>query len=91
MGDMAEVWADFRAYKQAKKRSNLAASTRLLEHNGIAFTVHNNGIHLVLAKGIEIIDFWPSSGLWWIRGTSNKRRGVKRLIAYMKQKGNHNA
>ena len=86
MGDMAEVWADFRAYKQAKKRSNLAHSTRQLEAAGIAFKVHNGGIHLVLTKGDQTIDFWPSTGLWWIRGTSNKRRGVQRLMAYMKQR-----
>lgn len=91
MSEMAELWGDFRAHKQAKKRSNLAASTRLLEGAGIPFTVHNSGIHLVLTKGDQTIDFWPSTGLWWIRGTANKRRGVQRLIAYMKQKGNHNA
>lgn len=88
MGDMAEVWADFRAHKQQKKRSNLASSTRLLEANGIEFKVHNNGIHLVLTKGDQTIDFWPSTGLWWIRGTTNKRRGVQRLMAYIKSQTN---
>ena len=86
MSEMAELWADFRAHKQEKKRSNLAYSTRQLEAAGIAFKVHNAGIHLVLTKGEQTIDFWPSTGLWWIRGTSNKRRGVQRLMAYMKQR-----
>lgn len=85
MGDMAEGWDQWRAMKQEKRRSNLAHSTRLLETNGIPVTVHNGGIHLVLTKGDQIIDYWPSTGLWWIRGTSNKRRGVQRLLAYMKQ------
>lgn len=88
MGDMAEIFNDLRAFKQEKRRSNLASSTRLLEHNGIPFTVHNGGIHLVLTKGDQTIDFWPSTGLWWIRGTSNKRRGVKRLMAYIKSQTN---
>ncbi len=86
MGDMGEVFNHWRTIKQEKKRSNLASSTRLLETNGIPVTVHNGGIHLVLSKGDQTIDFWPSTGLWWIRGTSNKRRGVQRLIAYMKQR-----
>lgn len=85
MSDMAEGWAEFRAYKQKKKRSNLAHSTGQLVAAGLTFTVHNGGIHLVLTKDDQTIDYWPSTGLWWIRGTSNKRRGVQRLLAYMKQ------
>lgn len=84
MSEIAEVWADLRELSRKKKRSNLAASTSMLTHNGIPFVAHNGGIHLVMTKGNETIDFWPSTGLWWIRGTSNKRRGVKRLLAYMK-------
>lgn len=86
MSEVAEMWADLRVFKQEKKRSNLAASTRLLEHNGISYKVHNGGIHLVLTKGEQTIDFWPSTGLWWIRGTSNKRRGVQRLMQFIKSK-----
>lgn len=85
MSEMGEVWAEFRAFKRDKRRSNLANSTKLLEQSGIEFKVHNSGIHLVLTKGDQIIDYWPSTGLWWIRGTSNKRRGVHRLLAFMKQ------
>jgi hypothetical protein len=84
MSEMGEVWAEFRAFKQEKRRSNLANSTKLLEAAGVAFTSHNEGIHLVIQKDAETIDYWPSTGLWWIRGTRNKRRGVQRLIAYMK-------
>ena len=90
MSEMSEVWAEFRAFKQDKRRSNLANSTKLLEAAGVAFTSNNEGIHLVIQKDAETIDYWPSTGLWWIRGTRNKRRGVHRLLAYMK-KGARNA
>lgn len=86
MGDMGEGWAEWRQAKQEKKRSNLAASTKMLQDAGIAFTMHNSGIHLVLQKGEETIDFWPSTGLWWIRGHRNKCRGIKTLMAYMKRR-----
>jgi hypothetical protein len=85
MGDMAEGWAEFRAYKQKKKRSNLAFSTRQLTEAGLTFTSNNYGVHLVLMKGSQPIDFWPSTGLWWIRGTPNKRRGIDGLIKFMKK------
>ena len=84
MGDMAEVFAGWREVKQKKKRSNLAASTGMLTNAGIPFQSNNGGIHLVLLKNEQFIDFWPSTGLWWIRGTNNKRRGIQKLINYMK-------
>ena len=86
MSEMAEIWGDLRAMRQAKKRSNLAASTQMLLDSGIQFVTHNGGIHLTINKGSEVIDYWPSTGLWWIRGTSNKRRGIARLLTYMKAK-----
>jgi hypothetical protein len=85
MGDMAEGWAEWREKKQKKKRSNMAASTAMLTGAGVSFQSHNSGVHLVLSKGEELIDFWPSTGLWWIRGTSNKRRGIQKLIQHMKR------
>ena len=86
MGDMAEVWDGWREMKQAKRRSNLAYSTNKLVREGLTFTSHNNGIHLVLIKNGQPIDYWPSTGLWWVRGTRNKRRGIDKLIAFMKGK-----
>ena len=86
MGDMAEGWAEFRAYKQNKKRSNLAFSTRQLTEAGLTFTSNNYGVHLVLMKGDQPIDFWPSTGLWWVRTNRNKRRGIDNLIKFMKAK-----
>ena len=86
MGDMAEIFNEWRQAKKEKKRSNMKQSTMRLQAAGIEFTVHNSGIHLVLQKGADTIDFWPSTGLWWIRGHRNKCRGVKTLITYMKRR-----
>jgi hypothetical protein len=86
MGDMGEGWAEWRQAKQEKKRSNMAYSTRQLREAGIEFTMHNSGIHLVLKKGENTIDFWPSTGLWWVRGAQKKCRGITRLITYMKRR-----
>lgn len=83
MSEMSEIWGDLREMRQEKKRSNLAASTKMLKQRNIPFVAHNGGIHLVLSRGEQKIDYWPSTGLWWIRGTSNKRRGITRLLAYM--------
>jgi hypothetical protein len=83
MSEMAEIWGDLRQIRQEKKRSNLAASTKILQQKNIPFVSNNGGIHLVLRRGEQFIDYWPSTGLWWIRGTSHKRRGITRLLAYI--------
>jgi len=84
--DASSLWAAFREAKQKKRRSNLAYSTQQLVTAGIVYEAHNGGIHLVIHTRAEIIDFWPSTGLWWIRGTRNKRRGIVKLIKYVSGK-----
>lgn len=84
MGDMAEVFNEMREIKRQKRKSNTAYSTRMLQDSGIEFVSHNAGVHLVLTKGEQFIDYWPSTGLWLLRGKSNKRRGIEKLIKYMK-------
>ena len=86
VNEVSEMWRDYRDMKQKKKRSNLAYSTKLLTDSGLTFVSNNFGVHLVLEKNGQSIDFWPSTGLWWIRGTSNKRRGIQKLIQFMKAK-----
>lgn len=81
--EVSEMWREVRELKQKKKRSNLAYSTRQLTEAGLPFVSHNAGVHLVLMKGEQPIDFWPSTGLWWIRGTPAKRRGIDNLIRFM--------
>jgi hypothetical protein len=81
--EVSEMWRERREYQQKKKRSNLAHSTAQLTSAGLPYVSHNMGVHLVLMKGDQPIDFWPSTGLWWIRGTTNKRRGIQKLILFM--------
>lgn len=83
--EVSEMWKAVREHKQKKKRSNLAYSTAQLTAAGLPFDSHNMGVHLVLMKGDQPIDFWPSTGLWWVRGSSNKRRGIQKLILFMKK------
>lgn len=82
--EVSEMWRDYHAMKQKKKRSNLAYSTKLLTDSGIEFVSHNMGIHLVITKQEKVIDFWPSTGLWWVRGNKKKSRGINQLIQFVR-------
>lgn len=80
MGDMADIFKDWRDRKKAKRASNTERSTQALIDAGIPFESHNAGVHIVIKTGTAVYDFWPSTGLWWLRPTKIKHRGVFRLI-----------
>lgn len=62
-----------------------AQAARKLSSCGIEFVANAGGVKFELAKSSERIDYWPSTGRWWVRGTRNKRGGLHKLIAYMKR------
>lgn len=74
-----------RSESRAKKRHNLAYSTNLLRQNGVHFTSNNEYIHCVVSAGVETIDFWPTTGMWIVRGTVEKHRGVYKLLNFCKK------
>ena len=41
--------------------------------------------HLIVLAGAKEVDFWPGTGLWIVRGTKDKRRGVRKLIEYVER------
>lgn len=51
-----------------------------LEAAGIQFESKNGGAHLVVSAAGLVVDFWPGTGLWVVRGTNERRRGVRHLI-----------
>lgn len=82
MSDLGETFSGWRGMKQSKRRDNKCKSTTLLQENGINFESKNEGIHLIIENKI---DFWPSTGLWIVRGQSKKKRGVFRLLKYLEE------
>lgn len=84
MGDTGDYWRDLRpAMKeesQRKRSSNRESSSRLLAEAGIFFESKNGGSHLVVSGAGAVVDFWPGTGLWIVRGSKERRRGVRQLI-----------
>lgn len=60
-------------------------ASRRLAKEGFVFMVCDNECQITMFKNADIIDFWPNTDLWWIRGTSNKRRGIEKLIDFLKK------
>lgn len=42
--------------------------TQRLRDAGVEFVSHNMGEHLVIEIGSKVVDYWPSTGKWQLRG-----------------------
>ena len=77
--EMGEMFNDWRAMKQQKKRDNMALSTDILRQRDVLFESKNGGVHLIVHGAFTVIDFWPSTGKWIVRG-GRSGRGVFKLL-----------
>jgi hypothetical protein len=66
--------------KKKRKVDNKNRSTEILKGNGVLFSTHNNGLHLIVKSGVYKVDFWPSTGKFKVRGQNKYRRGVFNLL-----------
>ena len=81
-----EVFKNLAENNKAKKQSNIQKSTQLLIDLDVDFTIHNNGIHLVIEYEAGVIDFWPSTGRWIPRDVSGyqpEERGIFSMLTFM--------
>lgn len=79
MSEQVEIYRAMREQEKAFARKMKHDRTVYLVMSGLPITSHNNGEHIVIAN---MIDFWPSSGLWITRRGKHRRRGVKGLVNY---------
>lgn len=89
----SEMWRAIRKSSQEKRDQNRQhGAARLLETGtGASFQSRNGGAHLIvsLPKSGRMIDYWPGTGLWIVRGTPGglkyQHRGIDKLIAFIKE------
>lgn len=88
MGDMGEYWREIKPAmlerSKQKRAANREASAVVLTTQGISYTTHNNGAHLVISAGGSVYDFWPGTGRWQLRGSKKHSRGVMQLVRRIK-------
>jgi hypothetical protein len=84
MSEIAEIYnatKDIRKqYSAERKERNKNGSAAMLEQNGISFESKNDGIHLIVTHGGYVVDLWPTTGKFIIRGYKKHLRGVRLLI-----------
>ncbi len=83
--DMGAYWRDVKAARQAKRADNRKSSPELLQEASIQYTTKNGGAHLIVrTDGGHVVDFWPGTGLWIMRGSTQRHGGVRKLIKFCK-------
>ena len=82
MGDMGEVFNAMREHSKQKRANNRQSSKAMLDAHNIRYVTKNIDAHLIVE---DRIDFWPGTGKWIVRGEKKHRRGVKKLIAYLRK------
>ena len=64
-----------------RKRRLANAPTRLAKAH-IAFETFNRGEHLVVRADDVVVDFWPSTQLWMVRGDASRHQGIRPLVRF---------
>jgi hypothetical protein len=79
--ELSAMWREHNARSKERRARNRANSPKVLDREAIPYTVHNNGFHLIVSNSV---DFWPGTGLWQVRGTNTRGRGVMTLVRLIK-------
>lgn len=83
MGDMGDDFNFMKNRSREKRADNREYSAAVLTRSGIVFESKNMDAHLIVLGGAKVIDFWPGTGLWIVRGSKEKRRGVRKLVEFV--------
>lgn len=86
MGDMGDIFNAMREEGKKNRERNRDFSPTLLDESGIKYDSSNGDAHLIVyVKGKPAIDFWPGTGLFIVRKNKKRKRGVRTLIAVVRE------
>lgn len=83
MSETGDIFREMRDHSQKKRHNNKKSSLKILSQKGIGFQEMNFGYHLRVE---EVIDFYPTTGLWMTLDKSDRGRGVMDMIKFMRKK-----
>lgn len=90
MSEICEMFTALRKGSAAKRMSNREASATILDNLGVVYETNNQGVHLKIMDAVTqecVVDFWPGTGLWHIRKSGCRNRGVQKLVDYLRKEG----
>jgi hypothetical protein len=89
VSELGETFAALREVSREARARNRHFGGAALRLARIDFISRNMGVHLVVSHAGAVVDYWPGTGLWIVRGSNLKCRGVKRLIEHLRKLEHH--
>ena len=87
MSEIIEGFKLQRQLRQEEQRNKKQDNTQRLRDEGITFSTKNDGNHLIIIIGQELISFYPSTGKWLVHSQRSKTvYGIESLLDYIKLK-----
>ena len=83
MGDMGDVFNEWKKEKQQRRASHRDNAAKELEKYAIYFESKNGGAHLIVEGPSSFIDYWPGTGRWIPRDTKQRQFGLRNLLKYI--------
>ncbi len=73
---------DRKEASKKRRKKNRETSLKILTEVDVMINEKNDGAHLIVKtpRGGSIIDFWPGTGLYIVRKSGLRGRGVRNLI-----------
>lgn len=70
-----------------QKISACASAVTKLEEAGYAVTIRNGGLHLQFLSGQGPVDYWPTTGKFWLQKRKLRGTGFAKLLRILIPKG----
>lgn len=84
MSEIGETFKALKEFNREKKQNNLEYATQHLIDINIQFESKNCGLHLIVNGNGYTVDYWPTTGLFNVRGVDYKGRGINTLVGIIK-------
>jgi len=88
MGEMGQAWKATKgirkAYSAAKRSRNYEYAINTLKRENISYLLNNDGYHLIVNHNKMVIDYWPTTGKFSVRGSGIYQRGINKLMRILK-------
>lgn len=85
MGEMGEVWREVRAARKEENRKRWDDALLALDAAGLSYCTPTAGC-ITVSQNPDVVDFWPSSGKWRLRGATRNLHGLNELVHWFKSR-----
>lgn len=81
--ELGELFNAHKAARKQKRADNREKGADRLTRLGVEYEAKNMGAHLIVRHDGKVIDYWPGTGKWEVRGSNCGNRGIRKMLRYL--------